>query len=310
MPQRRRRASISALLHRLPPFNVSLGKISVGALAVWSMLFVAPACAEFAVPANDGFVTVFSDSVINATQEADLEQTLSDYKKTTSNEIAILVVKSLSGADIADTAVQVGRKWGVGGASQNNGILILLSYDDRQIFIATGYGLEGAVPDIVAKGIVERDMLPNFRNGDYYEGFKEGIDALQKHIGGEYTASRYTSVTEAAWFPFLLFFGFIALQVLAAVLGQSKAWWQGGVIGGVAGVILAVWFAWWLSIPILVVLGLVFDFIVSRMKPSGRRGGRGGWGSGGFGGSGGGSGGGFGGFSGGSFGGGGAGGRW
>lgn len=289
----------------------SPGSVIAGSLTLLGLLTAAPAYADFVIPPNDGFITD-TVGIIPKDQEAQMEQDLSDYRNQTSNEIAVLVVPTLSGADIADTAVQVGRKWGVGGAQNNNGILILVSYEDHQVFIATGYGLEGAVPDIVAKGIVERDILPQFRNGDYGAGIAAGIDSLKKHISGEYTAARYTSMTQSTWFPFLLFFGFIVLQVLASVLGRSKSWWQGGVIGGVAGLILTFLYSWWLSIPLLVVLGLVFDYIVSRWRPRrGFRGGRGGgfWG-GGMGGGGSGGGGGFGGFSGGSFGGGGAGGRW
>lgn len=280
---------------------------SLWGLVTAALLAAAPASA-FDIPQNDGFVT---DTVGVVTQEQDqeLEQTLAAYKQETSNEIAVIIVQTLSGASIADTAVEIGRKWGVGGAEKNNGILILVSYEEREVFIATGYGLEGAVPDIVAKGVVEEDMVPHFRDGEYGEGIAAAVDALKKHIGGEYTADRYSDAGEG-WFPFVLFFIFIGLQVLGPVLGQSRSWWAGGAIGGLAGVVLTVLYTWWLSIPLLVIFGLIFDFIVSKIRPSrGRwRGGRGGFGGGGFGG--GSSGGGFGGFSGGSFGGGGAGGRW
>jgi uncharacterized protein len=176
------------------------------------------------------------------------------------------------------------------------------------VTIQTGYGLEGAVPDLVAKGIIDTDIIPHFREAQYYEGIAAAIDSLQKHIGGEYTAERYEDPGEGPW-PFLFFMGFMFLNFIGSFLARSKSWWMGGVLGFILGIILMALYSWWVAIPILVVLGLLFDYIVSRMPGgSGRRGGfRGPWGGGGFGGGGGG---GFGGFGGGSFGGGGASGKW
>ncbi len=274
------------------------------------MLSVAPAYAAFAVPVNDGLVTDEA-AILSEDQKETVKSVLLQYQKDTSNEIAVLIVKSLGGVTPVDAAVEVGRKWGVGSKDKDNGILMLVSLEDREIFIATGYGLEGAVPDIVASGIVNEDMVPAFRQGLYFEGIMAGIDSLKKHIGGEYTADRYAQDEDApaiAWFFFLLFIG---ANWLGAIFARTKTWWLGGVVGGIGGMLLTIWYGWWLTIPLLVVIGLIFDFIVSNMPAGvGRgRGGRGGFGGGGFGG-GSSGGGGFGGFGGGSFGGGGAGGKW
>ncbi len=269
----------------------------------------------FDVPPNDGYVTDTAN-VLSVEDRSQITATLSAYQKETSNQIAVLIVNSLGGEPIADVAVEVGRKWGIGTKENNNGILLLVAYADREIFLATGYGLEGAVPDIVTKGIIEQEILPKFRDGDYAGGITAGITALQKHIGGEYTADRYASSSgdSGGLWPFLFFAGILVLQWAIVALGRTKSWWLGGVLGGVCGLGLAVLFGWWLSIPLLFITGLVIDYIASKMyRPGrpGRRGGRGGfWGSGGGFGSGGSGGGGFGGFGGGSFGGGGAGGKW
>ncbi len=258
----------------------------------------------FDVPVNDGYIT---DTIhkLAPEQEKLLEAKLTAYQAQTSNEIAVLIVDTLDGEAIGDVAVEVGRKWGVG-TQKNNGILMLIAYADREVFIATGYGLEGAVPDIVAKGVVDREILPAFREGKYYEGIVAGIDALEKHIGGEYTADRYQESGPGIFSGGLVFF-FIVLNFIGAFLGRSRSWWMGGVLGGILGIILTALFSWWLSIPIFIALGLLFDYIVSKGGPRGR----GPWGGGGFGGGfRGGGGGGFRGFSGGSFGGGGAGGKW
>jgi uncharacterized protein len=275
----------------------------------------------YEVPANDGFVTVVLPAekralVLPESDEEILEARLSAYREQTSNEIAILIVESLYGEAIVDVAVEAGREWGVGTEENDNGIVIVMSYDDQEVFIATGYGLEGAVPDLVAKGIIDLDVVPAFREGEYAEGLTAAVASLEKHIGGEYTAERYAeSESGSIPWPFILFMGFLGIDALAAFLGRTKSWWLGGVMGALLGVVFLLAFGWWLSIPLLVVCGLLFDYVVSKLFPASnarrrsRRGG-GGFYGGGFGGRGGGGGGGFGGFSGGSFGGGGAGGRW
>ncbi|ALM09883.1 MAG TPA: hypothetical protein DEB30_02430 [Candidatus Peribacter riflensis] len=292
---------------RARPFIVGLA----GLVAVFGF---AAGAGAFDVPPNDGYVTdTTATNVLSAEYQAQIEETLGAYQKETSNQIAVLIVDTLSGEPIADVAVQVGRKWGVGTKENNNGILILVAYEDREIFLATGYGLEGAVPDIVAKGIIEQEITPLFRDGDYAGGLTAGIEALKKHIGGEYTADRYASQSGdgSGFVAFLFFAGVILFQWLLAFLGRSKSWWLGGVLGAVCGIAIVLVYGWWLFIPLLFIIGLLIDFIASktyRAAKPGRRGRFGGWGTGGGFGSGGG--GGFGGFGGGSFGGGGAGGKW
>src|SRR3989344_3656548 len=264
----------------------------------------------FPIPVNDGFMTDAA-GVLSADDEAGIEKILSDYREATSNEIAVLILPSLDGAEIADRAVEIGRAWGIGTGENDNGILLLIAHEDRKLFLAAGYGLEGAVPDIVAKGIIEKDIIPHFRDGNYAAGILAGIDSLQKHIGGEYTAERYAEEEDmSGTWGFLLFFVFIAAQWLLAIMARTKSWWLGGIFGGAFGILLAVIISFWLAIPMLVVLGLFLDYVISKNYKS--RGKTKWWAGGGWGpgGSGGGGSGGFGGVSGGSFGGGGAGGSW
>jgi uncharacterized protein len=266
----------------------------------------------FNLPPNDGLVTVQVDSgvVVLTKEERDtLAEKLTAYDQTTSNQIAIVILQSLQGEPIADVALQFGRAWGVG-STKDNGILILFSYEDRQVRIEVGYGLEGAVPDLVASGIIEKDMIPHFSEGKYAAGFEEAVTSLEKHIGGEYTPDRYAKTDGGGSFYPLLFF-FIFLQWVLAILGRTKSWWLGGVFGGITGLGSAILYGWWLAIPLLIPVGLLLDFLVSRNY--GQRGSTkwwagGGWGPGGGFGSG--RGGGFGGFGGGGFGGGGASGHW
>ena len=296
----------------VPPCRRLLPSILTGLVTVCAFVGTVQA---FDVPPNDGYVTDTA-GLLTPDQKLQLDTIIADERLKSSNEIAVAIVPSLNGEAIADVAVEIGRAWGVGTAQNDNGILMLVSRDDREIFIATGYGLEGALPDIVTKGIVDEDIVPQFKEGAYFEGIKAGIEAMQKHISGEYTADRYAkSSTEGVGFVgFIFFAGMIILQWLLAFLGRTKSWWLGGVLGAIGGIVLTILFAWWLSIPLLTIIGFLADYVASKnagkLGKKGRSGwtgwGGGGWSSGG----GGSSGGSFGGFGGGSFGGGGAGGRW
>jgi uncharacterized protein len=264
----------------------------------------------FDAPPNDGYITDVTGTLTAAQDEA-LETSLDAYRVQTSNQIAVLMVESLSGADLVQTAVDIGRKWGIGTKEKSNGVFMLIAKQDRELTIQVGYGLEGALPDIVTKGIIDTDVLPSFRDGKYFEGIQAGVAAIEKHIGGEYTADRYTASGTEGIFPFFLVFFFIVLNFLSAWLARSRSFWVGGAMGGVFGMILGFLYSWWIAIILFAALGAGFDYWVSRFPQATRRRGRGGpWGGMGGGLGGGGSSGGFGGFGGGSFGGGGASGKW
>jgi len=117
-----------------------------------------------------------------------LEAKLVAYDDTTSNQIAVVIIPTTGDYDISDVAYMLGRNWGVGNKDFNNGIVFLVAKNDRKVFIATGYGLEGAIPDITAKRIIENEVVPNFRGNDYYRGIDYGVDALIQAAAGEYKA--------------------------------------------------------------------------------------------------------------------------
>lgn len=219
--------------------------------------------------------------LLSPTEESRLARKLTTYTDTTSTALVVVTVPSLNGAPISDYAVVLGREWGIGQKGKDNGVVVLVSKSDRKVFIATGYGLEGAIPDAIANRIVDGIITPEFRQGRFYDGLNRGTDAIIQAAAGEFTAeSAPTADAEDRGIPAL---GYILLIILYFV---ASSMWRGG--SGKNG----------------------------RTTKHSRRGGDfpiifwgGGGGHGGGGGFGGG-GGGFGGFGGGSFGGGGAGGSW
>ena len=213
-----------------------------------------------------------------------LENKLVEIDDSTSTQIAVVIIKSLDGADVADYNLKLGREWGVGGKEFNNGIVLLIAKDDRKLNIAVGYGLEGALPDITASQIIDDVIVPNFKGDDYYRGIDEGTDAIIQAVKGEYNVKKKSKGSGGDGIGIIIFI-IILLIVLSARGGGGK----GGQFMSRRGLA-----------PFL--LGTLLG------NMSGGRS-SGGFGGGGFGGSGGG-GGGFGGFGGGSFGGGGASGSW
>ena len=137
---------------------------------------------------NPPRLVVDAGDLLSPDQENILEQKLVAFNDSTSNQIAIVTINSLEEVPVEDYAVKLFREWGIGGAKHNNGVLILVSKNDRKIRIEVGSGLEGAVPDITAKNIIENDITPNFKEGNYYRGFDEATTSIIQAAAGEYKA--------------------------------------------------------------------------------------------------------------------------
>jgi len=216
-----------------------------------------------------------------------LEQKLDAYNDSTSSAIVIITVPNLDGYDIAEVSLKYLRDWGIGVKGKNNGVVILVSKDDHKARIETGYGMEGVLPDVTAKEIIDDRMIPAFKANDYYRGFDNAIDAIIQAAAGEYKADAH-SKNKGGKFP-----AFIVLIILfIIIIGVIK----GG--GGGGGSYMSRRGSRGLG-------GALPWFLLGNMLGGGGRGGGFG-GRGGFGGGGGG----FGGFGGGSGGGGGASGGW
>lgn len=219
-------------------------------------------------------------NLFSSEQIARLEQKLVAYDDSTSTQIAVVTVQSLGDWEISEFAFAIGDAWGVGQQGQDNGLVIAIAVSDRKVFLATGRGLEGALPDVLCSRIVQNIIVPAFREGRYFEGIDRAVDAAILAIGGEFVRE-----LEAPEFPvlgFVIFFLFVILLIvlLARIMPKTPG---GGQINR---------------------RGWTGPLVIGTPRSTGWGGGSRGFGGGGFGG------GGFGGFGGGSFGGGGAGGGW
>lgn len=127
---------------------------------------------------------------LTADQANAIEKKLVAFDDSTSTQIAVVIINGLDGYDINDYALKLGRKWGIGGKENNNGVVLLIAVQDRKINISTGYGVEGALPDITAKHIIDEVIKPNFKGKDYYRGIDEGTNAIIKAVKGEYKIAK------------------------------------------------------------------------------------------------------------------------
>jgi len=127
-------------------------------------------------------------SFLEPFQKQALEQKLRNYNDSTSSAIVIITVPDLQGYDIAELSLKYLRGWGIGTKEKNNGVLILVSKAERKARIETGSGMEGVLPDILAKQIISERMIPYFKENDYYRGFDNAIDAIIQAAAGEYKA--------------------------------------------------------------------------------------------------------------------------
>ncbi|MFH4969461.1 TPM domain-containing protein [Gaetbulibacter sp. M240] len=181
-----------------------------------TFLFFNVVFAQYKIPDKPEFQTSVYDyyHLLDASQKKQLEQKLIRYSDTTSTQIVIAIIASTQGENINYLGAQWGEKWGVGQAKEDNGILILLAKDDRRIAINTGYGIEHLLTDALSKRIIENDIIPYFRNDDYYGGLVRGSDAIFEVLTGAYEGSRKpTKNRKGSKFPFFLIVVFIIIII-------------------------------------------------------------------------------------------------
>ncbi|MBK8805734.1 MAG: TPM domain-containing protein [Bacteroidales bacterium] len=220
---------------------------------------------------------------LDKNQFLELNNKLVKFSNETSTQILVLIIDDLCGMDKSMYATEIGQKWGVGTDGKDNGIVLLVKptggQGQRQVFIAVGYGLEGVIPDAIAKRIVEKELIPYFKLNDINGGINAGVQVLMSLALGEFSAKDYQKKTESSnYIIFIIILIIIAFYIFSKI-GAARKY---SSINNV---------------------GLMTSLFLLMSSSSSHSGSFGGFKSGGGGSS-------FGGFGGGSFGGGGAGGSW
>lgn len=196
--------------------------MNIRRFAIVALLLTVLSAAAVAVPSRPNPPKLVNDlaAIFSENQVNELEQKLETFSDTTSNQIAVITVADLEGYAPAEYATKIGIEWGIGSKDFNNGIVILVkpkTPDARgEVSIQIGYGLEGAIPDAYCKRIIENDVIPHFRENDYYGGVAQAVDVLMALASGEITYVKGAEGEDEE--------GYGALLIMAVVLFFIWLW--------------------------------------------------------------------------------------
>jgi uncharacterized protein len=203
-------------------------------LLLAALLFVPLAAFAASLPALTGRV-VDNAGMIDAATEVLLTQKLADFENKGSDQIVVATIPTLDGEAIEPYANRLFRAWKLGQSGENNGVLLLVARDDRKMRIEVGYGLEGTLTDLHSRLIIENDMVPAFRAGDFSGGIEKAVDDIIMVLKGNAAEleargarNRDTSMDVDDWLPIIfvsiwaiLFFGGFAMAILPPIFGQK-----------------------------------------------------------------------------------------
>jgi len=253
-----------------------LGPVAAGVL----LAGLASARAEVAVPPLKARVTDLTGT-LSGTQQQDLERRLREFESRKGSQIAVLMLPSTEPETIEEYSIRVADAWKIGRARVDDGVILVVAKNDRKLRVEVGRGLEGAIPDAVAKRVVSDVIAPHFRSADFYGGIAAGTDAVMKLIEGEgLPAPKSGVIVNGVHRPInfqTIFLLFVALVATDAIFRRLFGRVIGaGISGGIVGAIV------WLVAGVLAfaVIGGLIGFVIALINGLGGR--RGNWASGGW----------------------------
>lgn len=169
--------------------------------------------------------------LLDASTKQGLENKLKEFENQTSNQIVIAIFPGLEGENLEDFSIRLAQKWKVGQKGKDNGVILLVFKKDRKLRIEVGYGLEGVLTDALSKSIIQNEIVPSFKQGDYSAGIQRGVAAIQKAIQGEYKAEdKVLGWNDSDLWVFLL-----AILVFFVLPFFRKKGWRNGMTLGSGG---------------------------------------------------------------------------
>jgi len=254
----------------------------------WLILFLlyllplTAAAEEAAVPVLNARVTDLTNT-LTAEQKSTLEARLQALESHKGSQIAVLLVPTTKPEEIEQYSIRVVDKWKLGRKNIDDGVLLLIAKDDRKLRIEVGYGLEGALPDAIAKRIIAEDITPHFKQGNFYGGIVAGITRIDSVIQGEALPSSQKNSDDNIsavenYLPFLIFLALISGAIFRRIFGTFPgALINGGIVG-----IATVWLGGGMVFAIIFSIVAFFFALIKGSGGSGFGGGGFGGGSGGF----------------------------
>src|SRR5690349_14504157 len=201
-----------------PAAPLSRGDASYTRKAAWVLLLILPLVALAAeIPPLKARVTDLTNT-LNAQQRDALEQTLAEFEQRKGAQIAVLMLPTTQPETVEQYAVRVQESWRLGRKGVDDGVLLVVAKNDRRLHIEVGYGLEGILPDAIAKRIIDNDITPRFREGDFYGGIRAGVDRIMRVVEGEKLPPPAAHGPAPGFHPEMLLFLFFAVMVGGGVL--------------------------------------------------------------------------------------------
>jgi uncharacterized protein len=273
-PLRYRPKLILARLRRSTDIKMfpGIGSRARYGLGFFLLLLCMSASAVVGIPELSRRVTDLT-STLSAEQVTALENKLAAFEVKKGSQIAVLIVPTTQPKDIAEFGIEVADLWQIGRKGVDDGVILIVAKDERKLRLEVGYGLEGVIPDAIAKRIIAETITPYFKGGDYAGGIDAGVNQLMKLIEGEAlpAAPAKPGKPNEGAFMFILFGGLIVGFVLSAMMGRV----MGGMLAGlVSGMVAAV--VTGLAFSLAIFIGLMVFFIVGVRSTGGR-----GWSNGG-----------------------------
>ncbi|MBN1396904.1 MAG: TPM domain-containing protein [Bacteroidetes bacterium] len=199
-------------------------------------------------PKLDRRVTDFTGTLGNQQMQS-MERELESFEDTTSTQVVVLMIKSLEGESIEEYANRTFLLNNIGQEKKNNGVLLLVAKDDRKVRIEVGYGLEGALTDAISSRIIRSEITPKFKEDNYFDGIRAGVNAIIRAVKGEYKADpggdKEPAISAGLIFFIILFVLFFLMPLLTSrrrsVIGSDghdyfSGWgYGGGSFGGFGG---------------------------------------------------------------------------
>ena len=253
--------------------------VVLGAL-LWCLAALTPVLAQTLVPVPQLTAPVTDlTGTLTPDQSSALEAKLAAFEQAKGSQVVVLIVPTTQPEEVEQYSIRVVDQWKLGRGKVDDGVLVLVALNDRKVRLEVGYGLEGALPDATANRIIQQDILPSFKRGDYYGGISTGVDRVMRVIDGEPLPEPEFSPPAAGipglfnLLPFLFIFAIVGGSIFRRMFGRvGGALATGGLIG----------FLTWMLISILGIslfAGIV-AFIVTLLGGMGGGGsGGGGWAS-------------------------------
>lgn len=215
------------------------------------------------------YVTDYANMIDDDEQSA-LEQKLSQFAQETSHQILVVTINTLDGDYIEHYSIKLAEKLKAGTSKYDNGAILLIAKDDRQMRIEVWYGLESTITDGVSRQIINTLLIPNFKTNNFSDGIVQASEQMMAVARGEVLP---VDDWWSGWWSeetifLLLYVGFFVLTWLASILGRTKEWRLGGVIWALCGLVLMIVLGWAIVSFLLAcgvtLFGLIFDYIVSK----------------------------------------------